>query len=91
MALPRHTARAETFENSLVVVTGFGRPSDATWVFLIFIMTQTTRYTRKTRINKKDNNMGAVPMQLNYMDYIPEKTLQLYKCLWPNLDTLIMD
>ena len=35
--------------------------------------------------------MGSVPMQLNYMDYIPEKTLQLYKCLGPNLDTLIMD
>ena len=29
----RHTARAEPFENTHVVVTGFGRPSDATWVF----------------------------------------------------------
>lgn len=37
----RHTARAENFENTLVVVTGFGRTSDATWAFSFFnIMTQ---------------------------------------------------
>lgn len=29
----RHTAQAELFEDTSIVVTGFGRSSDATWVF----------------------------------------------------------
>ena len=32
----RHTSKTEKFGNFLVVVTGFGQPSDATRKFFIF-------------------------------------------------------
>ena len=46
----RHTARAENFENSLVVVTGFGQPSDATRMFFSLKMAQTKNALIRQRV-----------------------------------------